>query len=66
MKTACVCVCVCVCVSVSTLQVFDPLTYVFEIWIEHQAVSDTKLRAFQFPASVIATCPKGELVMQER
>ena len=61
-----VCVSVCLCVCVSTPQVFDPLTNVSEIWIEHQAVSATKGQKFQFPPSVIATWPTGALVLQER
>ena len=48
-----VCACVCVCVSIP--QVLYPLTNCFEIWIEHQAFSDTKRLALQFPTSVIAT-----------
>jgi hypothetical protein len=47
----CVSVCVYVCVCVSTPQVFDPLTNVYEIWVELRAVSDTKGRKFQFPPS---------------
>ena len=62
----CMCWCVCVLVCVSTPQVFDPLTNFFEIWIEHQAVSDTKRRTFKFHISVIATWPTGELVIHER